>query len=340
MRFAPAILIVLLAAYPLVATLPFPQHIVIMALLFATMGTAWNILGGLAGQVSLGHAVYFGIGAYTAAYFYKHFALSALATWPLALLISTAASVVIGLPTFRLRGHYFVLASVFIMQAVYVIVSNSATLGAGIGLELPLYRAKDWTDALWHLQFRDSKLPFYYAALVLFVAALGTFEWIRRRRLGLILTAVREEEDAARSLGVDTMRYKLVALIVSAAFTTLCGMFYAHYVQYVEPISTTSLVMSIEIAFIAIFGGIGTVWGPTLAAFVIIPLTELLRAYLSGRIAIGLAGTLQDGGLLAYLKYYAAGGGGQIDLLIYGLIIILIARFQPRGMLGFFRRMD
>src|SRR3989442_82160 len=160
MRFAPAVLIVLLAAYPLVATLPFPQHIVIMALLFATMGTAWNILGGL-----------------------------------------------------------------------------------------------------------------------------RTFEWIRRRRLGLILTAVREEEDAARSLGVDTMRYKLVALIVSAAFTTLCGMFYAHYVQYVEPISTTSLVMSIEIAFIAIFGGIGTVWVPTLAAFVIIPLSELLRAYLSGRMA-------------------------------------------------------
>jgi branched-chain amino acid transport system permease protein len=226
------------------------------------------------------------------------------------------------------------------MQAVYVIVSNSETLGAGIGLELPVYRARDWRDALWHLQFRDSKLPFYYAALVLFVAALGTFEWIRRRRLGLILTAVREEEDAARSLGVDTLRYKLVALIISAAFTTLCGMFYAHYVQYVEPISTTSLVVSIEIAFIAIFGGIGTVWGPTLAAFVIIPLTELLRAYLSGRIAIGLAGSLQDGGLLAYLKYYAAGGGGQIDLLIYGLIIILIARFQPRGMLGFFRRLD
>ena len=99
-------------------------------------------------------------------------------------------------------------------------------------------------------------------------------------------------------------------------------------------------VLPYAIAFIAIFGGIGTVWGPTLAAFVIIPMTELLRAYLSGRIAIGLASTLQDGGLLAYLKYYAAGGGGQIDLLIYGLIIILIARFQPRGMLGFFRRID
>jgi branched-chain amino acid transport system permease protein len=339
-RAASATFIVILALYPLVAKLPFPQHIVIMALLFATMGTAWNILGGLAGQVSVGHAVYFGIGAYTAAFCYKHFELSALVTWPLALAISTAAAVAIGLPTFRLRGHYFVLASVFIMQSVYIIVSNWSALGAGIGIELPVYKAKDGWDAFWHLQFHDSKLPFYYAALALFVAALGAFAWIRGRRLGLILTAVREEEDAARSLGVDTMRYKLVALIISAAFTTLCGMFYAHYVLYVEPISTTSLVLSIEIAFIAIFGGIGTLWGPTLAAFVIIPLTELLRAYLSGRIAIGLAGTLADGGPLAYLKYYAAGGGGQIDLLIYGLIIILIARFQPRGMLGFFRRFD
>lgn len=337
---APLAFIAALVAYPLVATLPFPQHIVIMALLFATMGTAWNILGGLAGQVSVGHAVYFGIGAYTAAYCYKHFALSALVTWPLALVLSAGASVVIGLPTFRLRGHYFVLASVFIVQSVYIIVSNWPALGAGMGIELPVYTANDWANALWHLQFRDSKLPFYYAALALFVAALVTFGWIRRRRLGLILTAVREEEDAARSLGVDTMRYKLVALMISAAFTTLCGMFYAHYVLYVEPYSTTSLVVSIEIAFIAIFGGIGTLWGPTLAAFVIIPLTELLRAYLSGRIAIGLAGTLQDGSVLAYLKYYAAGGGGQIDLLIYGLLIILIARFQPRGMLGFFRRLD
>lgn len=336
----PAALIAALAIYPWLATLPFPQHIVIMALLFATMGTAWNILGGLAGQVSFGHALYFGIGAYTAAYCYKHFALSAIVTWPLALLISTAAAVAIGLPTFRLRGHYFVLASVFIMQAVYIVVANWAALGASIGLELPVYKAADWIDATWHLQFRDSKLPFFYAALVLFVAALATFEWIRRSRLGLLLTAVREEEDAARSLGVDTMRYKLVALVISAAFTTLCGMFYAHYVLYVEPVSTTSLVVSIEIAFIAIFGGIGTLWGPTLGAFVIIPMTELLRAYVSGRIALGMAGTLQDGGALAYLKYYAAGGGGQIDILIYGLIIILIARFQPRGVLGFFQRLD
>ena len=135
------------------------------------------------------------------------------------------------------------------------------------------------------------------------------------------------------------MRYKLLALIVSAAFTTLCGMFYAQYVLYVEPVSTTSLTISVEIAFIAIFGGVGLLWGPTLGAFVIIPVTELLRAYLSGQIGLGLSGT-QGSGVMATLKYLAAGGGGQVDILLYGLMIVLIARYQPRGVLGFFRKLD
>lgn len=339
MRWFPAAFVLALALYPLVFTSPFPQHVVIMALLFATLGTAWNILGGLAGQVSFGHALYFGIGAYTAAWFYKAFGLSALVTWPVALLVSTLAAIAVGLPTFRLRGHYFVLASVFIMQAVYIVVSNWGMLGAAIGLELPVHRPSGALDALWHLQFHLSKLPFYYGILILFVATLAAFEWIRRSRLGLLFVALREEEDAARSLGVDTMRYKLLALIVSAAFTTLCGMFYAHYVLYVEPVSTTSLLISVEIAFIAIFGGIGMLWGPTLGAFVIVPVTELLRAHLSGYIGLGLSGA-QSGGIGAWLKYLAAGGGGQVDILLYGLMIVLIARYQPRGVLGFFRRLD
>ena len=339
MKHLPVGFLVALAVYPLVVTQPFPQHVVIMALLFAALGNAWNIVGGLAGQVSFGHALYFGIGAYTTAWFYKAFALSALVSWPVALAISTLAAIVVGLPTFRLRGHYFVLASVFIMQAVYIVVSNWGTLGAAIGLELPVHKPTGALDSLWHLQFDKSKLPFHYWALALFVATLVAFEAIRRSRIGLLLVALREEEDAARSLGVDTMRYKLLALVVSAAFTTLCGMFYAQYVLYVEPVSTTSLTFSVEIAFIAIFGGVGLLWGPTLGAFVIIPLTELLRATLSGHIGLGLAGG-HGSGVMATLEYLAAGGGGQVDILIYGLMIVLIARFQPRGVLGFFRRLD
>jgi branched-chain amino acid transport system permease protein len=339
MRWLPLAVLLALAVFPLVFTLPFPQHVVIMALLFATLGTAWNILGGLAGQVSFGHALYFGIGAYTTAWFAKTFGLSALVTWPVALAVSTLAAVAIGLPTFRLRGHYFVLASVFIMQAVYIVVSNWGTLGAAIGLELPVHRPTGTLDALWHLQFHLSKLPFYYGILILFAATLAAFEWIRRSRLGLLFVALREDEDAASSLGVDTMRHKLLALIVSAAFTTLCGMFYAQYVLYVEPVSTTSLTISVEIAFIAIFGGVGLLWGPALGAFVIVPVTELLRAHLSGYIALGRSGAQSDG-LMGALQYLAAGGGGQVDILIYGLMIVLIARYQPRGVLGFFRKLD
>src|SRR5690349_4427284 len=193
-----------LAVFPFAFEKPFAQHVVIMAMLFAAMGTGWNLLGGLAGQVSFGHAVYFGVGAYTAAWFYKAFAVSALATWPIAIAITTLLALAIGAPTFRLRGHYFVLASVFVMEAMSIFVANAETLGGAIGIELPLRRPTGALDAFWHLQFASSKLPFYYAALALLAAALGTYAIVRDSRLGILLAAVREEEDAARSLGVDT----------------------------------------------------------------------------------------------------------------------------------------
>jgi branched-chain amino acid transport system permease protein len=327
-----------LALYPLFATLPFWRHVVILSMLYGAMGVAWNILGGLAGQVSFGHGLYFGVGAYTAAYSYTAFGLSPIVSLPAALAISTLASVLIGLPTFRLRGHYFVLASVFIMQGIYILVSNWDRLGGAIGIEYPVYKAQGILDALWHGQFPD-KLPYYYFALALFLLALAAFRAIQRSRFGMFLVAIREEQDAAQSLGVDVARYKLYALIVSAGITTLCGTFYAQYVLYVEPISTVSLLVSLEICFIAILGGIGTLWGPALGAFVIVPATELLRAYLSGRMALDMS-ALAEGGLLAWLEYYARGGGGNIDILFYGLVIMLIARYQPAGVLGFLRRID
>jgi branched-chain amino acid transport system permease protein len=332
------VLVAALALYPLVATMPFWRHVIIMSMLYGAMGVAWNILGGLAGQVSFGHGLYFGVGAYTAAYFYTAFGLSPIVSLPIALAVSTLASVLIGLPTFRLRGHYFVLASVFIMQGIYVLVSNWDRMGGAIGIEYPVYKADGILDALWHGQFAN-KLPYYYAALGLFLLALVAFRAIQRSRFGMFLVAIREEQDAAHSLGVDVARYKLYALIASAAVTTLCGTFYAQYVLYVEPISTVSLLVSLEIGFIAILGGIGTLWGPALGAFVIVPTTELLRAYLSGRLALDMSG-LAEGGLLAWLEYYALGGGGNIDILVYGLVIMLIARYQPAGVLGFFRRID
>ena len=326
-----------LVVFPLVFTGPTPQHVMILALLFAAMGSAWNILGGYAGQISIGHGVYFGIGAYTVAFFYTNYLISPWLTWPIALVLTALAAVLIGIPTFRLRGHYFVLSSVFIVDAVFIIVSNWDLVGGAIGIEYPIYREPDLMGSILSMQFHGSKLPYYYAALALFLVSFCIAWRIPYMPLGFYLRAIRENQEAAQSLGVDTARYKLIALIISATITTACGIFYAQYVLYVEPTATISIIISLEIAFVAIFGGIGTLWGPVLGAFIIVPLTELLRQNFSGAIAPGIGSDPTFGD---QVSFYLSGGGGNLDLLVYGLLVMIIARFQPNGLLGLFRRLD
>jgi branched-chain amino acid transport system permease protein len=324
-----------LCVYPLIFAAPSIQNLMILTLLFGAMGSAWNILGGYAGQVSLGHGTYFGIGAYTVGFLYAKYQLSPWLTWPLALMLTVVAATIIGAPTFRLRGHYFVLASVFIVDAIHTVVANTNVLGAAIGIEYPLNRRDDLWSALWTLQYHGSKLPYYYAALGLFVISVVVSWRIQNKPLGYYLRAIRDDQDAAQSLGIDVVRYKLIALLISAAIVTLCGIFYAQYVLYVEPAATMSLALSVQIAFIAIFGGIGMLWGPILGAFVIVPATEFLRIYFSGAIAPKTG----DWSLSSQIAYYLAGGGGNVDLILYGLLVMVIARYQPNGMLGFFRQM-
>ena len=324
-----------LCAYPLVLGRPSYQNIMILTLLFGAMGTAWNILGGYAGQISLGHGVYFGIGAYTTAFFYTNYLLSPWLSLPLAFALAVLAAAVIGIPTFRLRGHYFVLASVFIVDAIHIVISNTSALGAAIGIEYPLHRDDDLAGSLWAMQYHGSKLPYYYAALALFVVSFAISWRVQNTALGYYLRAIRDDQDAAQSLGIDIAKYKLVALVISALLVTLCGTFYAQYVLYVEPTSTISLAISVQIAFVAIFGGIGMLWGPVLGAFVIIPATEFLRIYFSGAIAPKIG----DESFSSMVTYYLSGGGGNVDLIAYGLLIMIVARFQPNGMLGFFRKM-
>jgi branched-chain amino acid transport system permease protein len=325
----------LLVVYPLAIDRPSFINLMILTLLFAAMGSAWNILGGYAGQVSLGHGVYFGIGAYTVAFLYAGYYLSPWLTRPVALGLTAVTAIVIGVPTFRLRGHYFILASVFIVDAVYTVVSNMNVLGGAIGIEYPLFRGSDLAGSLAALQFHGSKLPYYYAALVLFCASFLISWRVQNSPLGYYLRAIRDDQDAAQSLGVDVAFYKLVALMISAAMVTICGIFYAQYVLYVEPVSTMSLAVSIQIAFVAIFGGTGMLWGPVLGAFIIIPATEMLRIHFSGTIAP----VVGDDTLASQVAFYLSGGGGNLDLIAYGLLVMIIARFQPDGMLGFFRQM-
>ena len=311
MRRAPAALLLLaVLAFPLVFARPFPRHVMIMIFLYGALATAWNILAGYCGQISLGHAVYFGIGAYTSTFLVRE---AALTPW-LGMLVGAALAVVvsqaIGYPVFRLRGHYFAIATIGFGEIVQTAVLNWDLVGGARGLFVPIKRP----DSLLNLQFHDSKAVYYYLALGLLALALGATRWIERSRRGYYFRAIKEDQDAAASLGVRVAREKHAAMAASAALTALGGTFWAQYVLFIDPESVFPLSLSILICLVAVMGGVGSLWGPLLGAVVLVPLSEGTRVLLGGT-------------------------GKALDLLIYGALIMAIAVFQPAGLVGLMRQL-
>lgn len=296
-------------AFPLVVTLPFPRHVVLTIFLFGALAAAWNILAGYCGQISLGHAVFFGIGAYTSTMLVR---LAELTPWlgmVAGAAIAVAVSQVIAYPVFRLRGHYFAIATIAVGEIVQTLMLYWDWVGGARGLSVPIRRP----DSLLNLQFHDSRAAYYYIALGLLLLALGVTRWLERSRHGYYFRAVREDQEAAASLGVHVALEKHRAMAVSAALTAMGGTFYAQYVLFVTPEAVFGLPLSILIALVAVLGGVGTLWGPVLGAAVLVPLSEGTRVWLGGT-------------------------GKALDLLIYGALIVLIAVFQPAGLMGFVRR--
>ena len=296
------VLVVALVGYPLVFTSSFLQNIGVLALTMAIAATGWNILGGYAGQVSFGHAVFFGTGMYGTAKLVQSGWSPWLAMVPVAALAAVIA-VLIGLPTFRLRGHYFSIATLAIGTMALTILPNIEWLGAAEGLSVPL---KDLT--LWNLQFslRD-KTSYYYTALGLFAFAALVAYLFLRGRAGHYLQAVRDDEPAAAAIGVPVRRYKLYAAAVSAALTSVAGTFQVMVVLFVDPSSSVDLSVSTAIALVAVIGGAGSLWGPLLGAWLVIGLQEYTRTYLSTT-------------------------GRTIDLVLFGALIIGVAVVDPRGL--------
>jgi branched-chain amino acid transport system permease protein len=304
--------VALLAAvllFPVVVTLPFPRDVMIRIFLFAMLATAWNILAGYCGQISLGHAVFFGAGAYTSSMLVKLFDLTPWAGMAAGAVVAVVLSQVIGYPVFRLRGHYFAIATIAVAEIVHVLMVNWEWVGAARGIYLPIKRP----DSLLNLQFHQSKAFYYYIALGLLLLALGATRFIERSRAGFYFRAVREDQDAAASLGVHVAAQKRRAIAVSAALTALGGSFYAQYVLFIDPESVFALSLSILICLVAVLGGVGTLWGPLVGAAVLVPLSEATRIYLGGT-------------------------GKALDLVIYGALIVLVAVFQPAGLVGLARR--
>jgi branched-chain amino acid transport system permease protein len=301
-RLWPILAVVALATYPLVFATPSQQRIGALVLLYAISASAWNIVGGYAGQVSVGHAMFFGCGAYGTLASYSHFGLPPIVGLPIGVTASIAIAALIGVPTLRLSGHYFSMATIAVAELVRLVVTNTEWLGGAQGLSGPAA-----PRTALDLSF-ISALPYYYLFLAVLAGLIG-FTWhMERSRTGYYLRAIRDSERAARSLGAAAARYKLYAFILSAALTSVAGALYAVMFGFVDPDSGLGILVSVKMVIMAALGGAGLLFGPLIGAAVLVPLEEYSNSLLGGE-------------------------GRGVTFVVYGAIIIAIARFQPAGVL-------
>jgi branched-chain amino acid transport system permease protein len=298
----------LVLAYPLLTEgSAVYQRLGALVLLAAIGASAWNIVGGYAGQVSVGHAVFFGFGAYSAVVVYTHLEWPPIAGAPIGMLLSMLVAAVIGVPTLRLSGHYFSMATIAVGELVRVLSSTSDFLGGAQGLGGPAM-----PRSVFDLSFL-SAAPFYYIFLAVLAVLLGLTWWIERSRMGFYLRAIKDSERAARSLGVSSGRYKLYAYMLSGAFASLAGSLYLCMFGFVDPESGFGLLISVKMVVMAALGGAGQLFGPLVGALILVPLEELSNSLLGGQ-------------------------GAGLTFVVYGAIILIIARFLPSGLLSLLDR--
>jgi len=298
----PLVLLALVIAYPLVFASPFQQRLGALVLLYAIAASSWNIIGGYAGQVSVGHVVFFGCGAYAAMGAYAHFGLSPLVGLPAGIVLAVAIAAIVGVPTLRLSGHYFSMATIAVAELIRLVVTNTEYLGAAVGLSGPPVPRN-----VFDVSF-ISALPYYYLFLAVLLVTLGITWWMTNSRMGFYLRAIKDSERAARSLGVPASRAKLYAYMLSAGLTSVAGALYAMMFGFVDPESGLGILISVKMLIMAALGGAGLLFGPLVGAAILVPLEELSNSLLGGK-------------------------GAGLTFVVYGAIIVLISRFQPGGLL-------
>lgn len=289
---ASATLIVVLVGAVLLAFVPFVASDVMMqfainTLLLATLAQSWNIIGGFTGYVSFGNSVFYGLGIYGTAIAMAQFHLPFGVGLLFGLVLAVLCALLIGIPILRLRGPYFAIATLGLSAAMAALISNIGIAGANTGLILPLIRA-------------DSM--FYWMALVLLLLCTLTVYWLSRGRFGTGLVAIREDEDAAATMGVNTTLFKVIALVLSAAFTSIAGGIYAYWISFIDPASSFDPTLNVRMVIMAVFGGPGTVLGPLAGAFILSAIYEVLSSWISTAAA-----------------------------LLFGIVIVIAVIFTPRG---------
>ena len=299
-RIAIILGLLVLTLWPVLVHDQFYQRVGALVLLAAISASAWNLIGGYGGQVSMGHVVYFGAGAYASLVVFTRWGWPPLAGAPIGVAVSLALAALVGTPTFRLRGHYFSMATIAAAELVRILASNWDLTGAAVGLMGPPVPRN-----LWDFSF-TSPVPYHYLFLAVLLVLLWLTWLMQRSKMGFYLAAIRGGDRAARSLGVPVLHYKLYALLLSAGFTSLAGSLYAVMVGFVDPDSGLGILISVKMVIIAALGGAGTLFGPLVGAVILVPLEEATNAMFGG-------------------------GGTGITFIVYGAIIVFVARFQPGG---------
>ncbi|MGO8970086.1 MAG: branched-chain amino acid ABC transporter permease [Myxococcaceae bacterium] len=289
-----AIFFALLLSMPLWLRDAYLQQIVFRVVIFAVLGMAWNLLGGYAGQLSLGHVAYFGIGAYSVALFHEAFDWNPWLGMLAGVVLACLAALLIGGLTFRLRGPYFVLSTIATAEILRLLALNLSFTHGAIGMIAPSFFSEPNGDR-----------KTYYAALPLLAAAFALTSWTDVSRFGYSLRAIRENEDTAMAVGINPAVEKLKALLLSAALVAAAGALYAGVFQFIGPDSVLSIDVSVQMALIAMLGGAATVWGPMVGAVVLTVAAEGLKAYLE-----------------------------RAHTFFYGVLLVLVVLFLPGGLVS------
>jgi len=303
-RFIILVLLILfiLLIFPLFSSQYF-IHMLIMTFMTASAVLSWTLIGGFTGQISLGHVVFFGIGAYSVGILHATYRVSPWAGMLIGVFLSIILTLIIGWPTFKLAGHYFALATIAIPSVFFYLSKyfDDFTYGSG---GISLVNKPGIADMMF-----DSKLPWYYITLALLLCIIYILYRIKESKLGYYLFAIKEDEVAASSIGVNPTYYKQIALSISAVFISVIGSLYICYTQYISPTEAFDVNRGIYWAIISIIGGSETIFGPLLSAFVLEPVSLLLGNFIGG-------------------------AWGPFSNIIYGSILILVIILRPQGILS------
>ena len=281
------------------------MDIFVLTCFYATLAVAWNLMAGLTGLMSLGHALFVGIGAYSVAWGFSVHGWPPYITWPMGVAISVVAAAIIGALCFRygLKGYFFAIATLAFNEVAFFIVSATTELGRSDGLILPMA-----DDPVLHLQFYD-KWPYGLIVGGILLATLLGGTVLMQTRVGYYWRALRDNEDAAQALGVDVRKMKMLSFMISAGISGLCGSFYASYISFVDPRSVLGVDLSIQMLVYSIIGGMSVLWGPLVGAGLLVPLSVLLRNFTAIK---------------------------SSDIIFYALVLIVLALILPQGLAGWF----